>query len=182
MLRQLVLIGILALLSSCSRDPFDPSRYLNDDEQRTLVRRMVYYTTKLPPNANDVDKFDAKYDWYYDRAADEARLLKYHRADDGDYFLLARKARSLTPMEEGIAGKLKRNVSGGLADYEEVFRMWKMPADTLNARGAMLFDRMVKGRELTIFYPKFQGDRFIELPTEGYSYDKVSKRWRSTPL
>lgn len=144
---------------------------------------MVYYATKLAPDAGELDKFDAKYNWYYDRAADECRFLAVYPAQEEDswFFLLARTARSVTPMEEGIGGKVKLNDHGGLSDYEEVFRVWKMPSDTLLERGTMLFDRMVRGKDLSLFYPKFQKDRYIELPTEGYYFDKVTKRWKSAP-
>src|SRR6186713_2044297 len=104
-------LAIVILLCSCERDRYDPSNHLNEDEQVRLVRQMVYYSTKLPPNATEFDKFDPKYDWYYDRAAGESALLKFYKTPDVDvwYFLVARKARSINPMQEGIAGKVKLN-------------------------------------------------------------------------
>jgi len=179
---HVLIIAAALFLISCKRDRYDPSHQFSDAEQAMLIRQMSYYVTKLAPNAGELDKFDAKYDWYYDRAASECRLLALYPAQEPNswYFLLARKARSLTPMDEGIGGILKLNASGALADYEEVFRVWKMQPDTLVERGSMLFDRMVRGKDLSLFYPKFQKDRYIELPTEGYYFDKASKRWRST--
>jgi hypothetical protein len=178
----LAIIYVL-LLCSCNRDRYNPSNQLNDDEQIRLVRQMVYYSTKLPPNAAELDKFNPKYNWYYDRAAAESALLKFYKAPEADvwYFMVTRQARSINPMQEGIGGRVKLNADGSLADYEEVFRVWKMPADTLRKRGSMLFDRMVRGKDLSLFYPKYQGDRFIELPTDGYYFDKLTKRWKATP-
>lgn len=179
---QWVLIAMLAFVitSACDRDRYNPSRELSVPEQHRLVRQMVYYCSKLPPNASELNKFDPRFNWYYDRAAAEASLMKYYRSDEADvwYFMLSRQARSITPMKEGIAGKVKLNADGSLADYEETFRMWKMPADTLQVRGSMLFDRMVRGKDLSLFYPQFQGDKFIELPTDGYQFDALSKRWK----
>jgi len=182
-LSSLVVLVVFFSLCACERDRYNPSNELSKDQQARLVRQMVYYSTKLPPNAADFDKFDPKYNWYYDRAAAECSMLAFSANQDPGvwYFLVARKARSITPMQEGIAGKVKLNADGSLADYEEVFRVWKMHPDTLKVRGAMLFDRMVRGKDLSIFYPKFQGDNFIELPTETYSYDKLTKRWKSSP-
>ena len=181
---SITVLAIIFVLCSCERDRYNPSNELNKDEQARLVRQMVYYSTKLPPNAADFDKFDPKYNWYYDRAAEESALLKFYKTPESQvwYFMVSRKARSITPMQEGIAGKVKLNTDGTLADYEEVFRIWKMPADTLEVRGTMLFDRLVRGKDLSLFYPKYQGDKFIELPTEGYYFDKLSKRWKTTPL
>ncbi|HTF19823.1 MAG TPA: hypothetical protein VK658_17245 [Chryseolinea sp.] len=175
-------LAIFLMLCSCRGDRYSPANELDEDEQTRLIRQMVYYSTKLPPNAGDYDKFDEKYDWYYDRAAAESTLLKFYKAPEQSvwYFMMSRMARSVTPMQEGIAGKVKLNADGSLADYEEVFRVWKMPEDTLKVRSAMLFDRMVRGKDLSLFYPKYQGDKFIELPTDGYYFDQVTKRWKST--
>ena len=180
---SIAIIVLLFVLCACQSDRYNPSNELSTEEQARLIRQMVYYSTKLPPNANDLDKFDEKYNWYYDRAAAECRLVKFFATQEPGswYFLVARKARSITPMEEGIAGKVKLNADRSLADYDEVFRVWKMNSDTLNVRGAMLFDRMVRGKDLSLFYPKFQGDKYIELPTEGYYFDKLSKRWTAAP-
>ena len=177
-------VSVLILLSSCKGDRYDPSNELSKEEQARLIRQMVYYSTKLAPNASDSSKFDPKFNWYYDRAAGESSLMKFYATPEPGswYFMVSRMARSMTPMQEGIAGKVKLNDDGTIADYEEVFRMWKMPADTLTVRGAMLFDRMVTGRDLSLFYPKYQGDKYIELPTEGYYFDKPSKHWRSSPV
>jgi hypothetical protein len=176
-----LMVIVLALLDACTRDPYDPSRELSKEEQAKLVRKLVYYSTKLPPNGSDSTKFDPEFDWYYDRAAAESSLLKLCASPDPAqwYFLVGRMARSLTPMQEGIAGKVKLKADGTIAHYEEVFRVWKMPADTLQKRGSMLFDRMVRGKDLSLFYPKYQGDRYIELPTETYYFDKQSKHWKS---
>ena len=80
-------------------------------------------------------------------------------------------------MREGIAGKVRYDDKGRLIEYEEIFRTWKMPGDSLNVRGAMLFDRMVKGKDLSLFYSKFQGDKYIEFPDERFSFDKKLKLW-----
>jgi hypothetical protein len=185
-MRTSSLITILAFLfvvCACQGDRYHASNELSEKEQVRLMRQMVYYSTRLPPNATDLDKFDSKYNWYYDRAAAECRIIKLFATPEQGvwYFLLARKARSITPMEEGIAGKVKLNADRSLADYEEVFRLWKMDSDTLNVRGAMLFDRLVRGKDLALFYPKFQGDKYIELPTENYYFDRLSKRWKALP-
>jgi hypothetical protein len=181
-LSSITLFVISFALCACKHDRYDPSNELCKDEQARLVRQMVYYSTKVAPNASDQDKFDQKYNWYYDRAAAESSLVKFFPAPEQDvwYFFVARAARSVTPMQEGIAGKVKLNADRSVADYEEVFRVWKMHPDTLKERGAMLFDRMVRGKDLSLFYPKFQGDKFIELPTENYYYDKLTKRWQSS--
>jgi len=170
---MLVLLG-----SSCSNDPCRPEKFLTSMDQQKLIRESVYFSMKLPPNANHQTKFDPEFKWYYDRAAKEVDLLKYCVDPNGThYFLMTRVARSITPMREGIGGKIKLDAAGKLSEYEEIFRTWKMPSDSLKTRGAMLFDRMVMGKDLTLFYSKFQGDKYIEYPNERFSFDKTSRLW-----
>ena len=170
-------IFFIVLLSSCARDPYDPENFLTQEDRKKLIREMVYYSMKLAPNANHETKFDKEFDWYYDLAAKEVEILKYYVNNSDHFFLMSRVARSLQSMREGIAGKVRYDDKGRLIEYEEIFRTWKMPGDSLNVRGAMLFDRMVKGKDLSLFYSKFQGDKYIEFPDERFSFDKKLKLW-----
>jgi hypothetical protein len=170
---------LLVLFNSCSRDPYRPDSFLSQPEQLKLIRQTVYYSAKLPPNANHKTKFDNSFDWYYDRAAQEVRLDRYFiNQSNVHYFLMTRMARSITPMREGIAGKIKLDEAGNITEYEEIFRTWKMADDSLKKRGNMLFERMVKGQDLTLYYSKFQGDRYIEFPDDRFYFDKNSRIWR----
>ena len=103
----------LVLLSSCTNDPYDPNKFLTPEAQQKLIRETVYYSMKLAPNANHETKFDKEFDWYYDRAANEVEVIKYYIDKNGShYFLMSRVARSITPMREGIAGKLRFDDAG----------------------------------------------------------------------
>ena len=176
-------IFFVGVLSSCGSDPYDPSKFLTPESQQKLIRETVYYSMKLAPNANHETKFDKEFDWYYDRAAKEVEVMKYFTDEKGDqYFLMSRVARSITPMLEGIGGKISVDNSGKLNAYEEIFRTWKMEDDSLKIRGAMLFDRMVKGKDLSLFYAKFQGDKYIEFPNERFSFDKKLRLWHDDAI
>src|SRR5689334_1850122 len=105
MRKPLLHIFILLVLGACARDPYRPDRYLDEETQHKLVRESVYYSMKLPPNADHQTKFDAQFKWYYDRAAKEVELVKYFEGSNGThYFFMTRVARSITPMREGIGG------------------------------------------------------------------------------
>jgi hypothetical protein len=70
-----------------------------------------------------------------------------------------------------------------LVEYEEVFRTWKMPKDTLARRGALLFDKMVKGESLAQFLTANSGGiEYIEFPDPYVHYDKQSRTWKSTQM
>ena len=176
-------IFFIVLLSSCNSDPYDPGKFLTPEAQQKLIRETVYFSMKLAPNANHETKFDKEFDWYYDRAAKEVEVTKYYIDEKRThYFLMSRVARSITPMREGIGGKLSIDGAGKLIDYEEIFRTWKMESDSLKTRGAMLFDRMVKGKDLSLFYSKFQGDKYIEFPNERFSFDKTLRLWHDNAI
>ena len=176
-------IFFLVALSSCTSDPYDPRKFLTPEAQQKLIRETVYYSMKLAPNANHETKFDKEFDWYYDRAAKEVEITKYFIDEKSNhYFLMSRVARSITPMREGIGGKIRFDDSGKLNVYEEIFRTWKMESDSLKIRGAMLFDRMVKGKDLSLFYAKFQGDKYIEFPNERFSFDKKLRLWHDNAI
>lgn len=176
--------SVLAILVSCSiKEKHKPSDCLQNDRQQRIIQQMVRYASKLAPEATHQTKFNHEFDWYYNRAAAECRILFCESIGERDYQLLvARKARSLTPMEEGIAIKVNLDAKDSLIYYEEVFRMWKMPSDTLVKRGSYLFERMINNEDLTIYYSKFQKDRFIEFPDERFTFDVSKRRWRDNEL
>jgi len=176
-------IFLFVLLSSCNSDPYDPGKFLSRDDQQKLIRETVYFSMKLAPNANHDTKFNKEFDWYYDRAAKEVEVAKYYIDEKRThYFFMSRVARSITPMREGIGGKLRFDDAGKLIEYEEIFRTWKMERDSLKIRGLMLFDRMVKGKDLSLFYSKFQGDKYIEFPNERFSFDKTLRLWHDNAI
>lgn len=182
-LTPLVFLSLLTILAACSSDPYDPDKFLTDDQRESFILQSVYYSSKLPPNSSHQTKFSREFDGYYKMAADESTLLKYYKSVDGTgYYLIARKARSITPMKEGIGGKVRFDEAGKIAEYEEVFRTWKMNEDSLLVRGPMLFERMIEGKDLTQFYSKFQGDKFIEFPDDRFVFDKQARRWHDRML
>jgi len=104
-------------------------------------------------------------------------------ASDGSYyFLMTRKARSIWPAREAIGGKLKLDKELKLQEYEEIFRTWKMTEDSLNQRAFELFDLMVEEKDLTVYYSKFKGDRYIEFPDDRFFFDKKERKWKDRAL
>jgi hypothetical protein len=178
-----IILSATLLVAACSDGPYDPDKFLSGDEQEKFIRESVFYTHKLAPNSSHKTKFDSAFSTYYDAAAKESRLTHYFIDEEGlHYFLISRKAKSITPMEEGIGGRLLRSEQGELLEYEELFRTWKMPADTLEKRGKLLFERMVTKKDLTMYYSKFQGDRFIEFPDGRFYFDVRTRRWHDREL
>ncbi|MBL0741918.1 hypothetical protein [Chryseolinea lacunae] len=188
MKRQLSYIVFLAAaLASCEKKEthYDLQGCLTPEQQQKVLTSVMHYASKLAPEATPDTKFDAKFDWYYERAVKEAHIM-YCALDTRDstyHLFIARKARSITPMEEGIAVNLKWNAGHGkLSTYEEIFRTWKMPHDTLTKRGLFLFNTMMTGGDLKLYTSKFQQDRFIEFPDDRFVFDKEKRQWKDLEM
>lgn len=179
------LFVLLVLSAGCSKKKnYELTGCLSAEQQKKVLYTMMHYASRLAPEATHETKFDKKFDWYYDRAVNEARILYCDYDEENDIYSLfvARKARSITPMEEGIAVRLKLGENDTLADYEEVFRMWKMPADSVEKKGKFLFRTMLEGGDLTLYYTQFRKDEFIEFPDQRFTFDKKLRRWRDAAM
>jgi hypothetical protein len=144
---------LLILLAACSKKKnYEPSGCISAEEQKRVLYTMMHYASRLAPEATHETKFDKKFDWYYDRAVNEARVVYCDHNEENDIYslLVARKARSITPMEEGIAVRIKLGENNTFEEYEEVFRMWKMHTDSVEKKGKFLFRTMLEGGDLKI--------------------------------
>jgi hypothetical protein len=97
-------------------------------------------------------------------------------------FLVSRPAPSLVNKRVATGGKLVLE-SDKIAEYEEVFRTWKMVPDTLAKREMFLFDKFVKGESLTPYETRnSNGVEYIEFPDDLNYYDKATRQWKLKPL
>jgi hypothetical protein len=178
----LILLLILAV-QGCKKEGYNPDRFFTREQQTSLIKQSVYYSTKLPPGATHETKFNSEFDSYYDIATSEYDMRACHRDRDSAYFfLMTRKARSIWPAREAIGGKFSIDHKQKLLTYEEIFRTWKMTEDTLNVRAFELFELMLEGKDLTPFQAKYKGDRYIEFPDDNFYFDKATTRWRNKAL
>jgi hypothetical protein len=103
----------------------------------------------------------------------------YHQKEDYEYVLTSRIAPSLKEKKIAIGVKMQRNANGDLTYYEEVFRTWKFEIPEMQVKGLMLFDKMVKGEDLSPYYPQNSGkEEFIEFPDEKVTFDIEERRWK----
>jgi hypothetical protein len=174
-------ILILMLVFGCSSPAnYSPEAYLDPVKKDEIIGTLVRYTGKLPKKVEDSQKFDSRYDSYYQELASKHRLMKYHIAEDGShYFLIRRPAPSLVEKYVASGGRMKFDESGSLEFFEETFRTWKMVPDTLERRASLLFDKMVKGESLDPYLAQNSKIEFIEFPDENVFYDKDSRTWKS---
>lgn len=170
---------LFVLVFACKQEKkYNPDLYFSKEAQTSLIRQSVRYSAKLAPQATHDTKFDSEFDEYYDKAYLETDFRRSFPENGKTYFfLMTRKARSIWPAREAIGGKLTVDEKNQLANYEEIFRTWKMTEDSLNTRSFELFDLMVKGEDLTLYRSKFKGDRYIEFPDDRYYFNTKTKIW-----
>lgn len=176
--RLYFIITSLALASCNQQKKYGPDLYFTKEVQSSIIEQTVRYSAKLAPLATHENKFNEEFSEYYDKAADETDFRQcFPDGDKSYFFLMTRKARSIWPAREAIGGKITVDENNKLADYEEVFRTWKMTEDSLNDRAFELFDRMVKKEDLTPFRSTYKGDRYIEFPDDRFYFNTEKKRW-----
>jgi hypothetical protein len=167
-------------LCQCTkRDEYAPQSFLPKIKQDTIIYNSIRYSAKLAPRSNHQTKFKREFDNYYRSVAADYSFMYLYKIDENDFnFLIQRPAKSITPLFEGIAGRLKLDKNDSIVFYEEIFRTWKMPYKDLQERGRLLFDRLVTNRDLTLFYSKYTGDKYIEFPDDRFHFDKSQRVWK----
>jgi hypothetical protein len=171
---------VLMILFSCERgSKYDPDKSLHEKEQRQILLTSIRYMGHLPKKANHLTKFDAVYDEYYSKLALDYTLEAYYTKGGFEYFLASRIAPSLKVKKVAIGVKMKRTPDGQLEYYEEVFRTWKFEIPEMLEKALMLFDKMVKGEDLSPYYPHNSGEEeFIEFPDAKVYFDVEERRWK----
>src|SRR6185436_5172703 len=157
-----------------TRSGYEPERYLTTPEQEETMWKIIRYIARPPDGISREERFYKSYDPHYHEQMSFHRLDAYYVDDDKvNYFLITRRAPSLTDKRVATGGYFKADADGNVTDYEEVFRTWKMEPDTLVRRAIFLFDKMVKHEPLEGFYSSNTGQTdFIEFPDAHTFFDK----------
>ena len=149
-------------------------------KQDEIMDKIIRYMAKPPEGISFEERFYKGYDDHYLDQRRIHRLDAYYIDDQTHYFMVSRVAPSLTEKRVAIGGKLMLDGNGKLSYYEEVFRTWKMPPDTLSTRSAFLFDKMVSGEDLTPYYSSHSGNAdYIEFPDDRTYFDVEKRMWRT---
>jgi hypothetical protein len=167
---------------SCSGSDYNPDNSLSAVEKDKLKMTIIRYVAKAPESVSDEEKFNTEHDTYYRERASMCFLEQYYKMGAAQYFLVTQPAPSLVEKRHATGGKIILNEDGTIAEYEEIFRTWKMVPDTLKERSYFLFDRMVKGESLEPYYTEITGDKYIEFPDERTYYDKAAREWKTKEL
>jgi hypothetical protein len=172
-------IIIVALFSCESKPKYFPGKYLSEKEQSQILYTTIRYLGHLPKKGTHENKFEAVFDEYYSNLVLDFDFEAYYPKDGYEYFLVSRIAPSLKVKKVAVGVKMKRNQTGELEYYEEVFRTWKFEIPEMQEKGLMLFDKMVNGEDLSPYYIQNSApEEFIEFPDEKVYFDVEDKKWK----
>ncbi|HEY8403529.1 MAG TPA: hypothetical protein VIK71_02860 [Flavobacteriales bacterium] len=110
----------------------------------------------------------------------EELVYFYELPESGEqYFVLLQPARSIHEKYVAVGGKIQRDRNGDVKVYKEIFRTWKHPKDVVLERSSFLFEKMVSGQDLTVYYSDKMGDTYIEFPNAHIFFDTIERKWVS---
>lgn len=181
-MRYTIICLIIFAVAGCREKPrYAPDRYLSVAEQKAFKEEVSPYVAKAPRRVYDSLKFDTVYAKHYKKEAAQLDLIAYYidKKTKTHYFLIGKIAPSIQPKWVATGGKLIYDEKRNIAEYEEIFRTWKLPRKELEERALYLFDLMVKGEDLTPYYTATAGFNYIEFPDENVYFDKKARMWKS---
>lgn len=187
----LVYIALQLLFVACNSDQtqttLNNTQYLvnplNADEQFEFKNEIVKYFGKSPVKFVDANQhqLDSLFKEHYKKENQKHTLEFYYVQNDTINFLLTRIAPSRMLKKVALGGRMVKNQNGEITFYQEVFRTWKHPEEDLKPIMEMLFPKMVRGEDLSMYYPENSGDEWIiEFPDSENYYDTEKRRWIST--
>lgn len=177
-MRTAVCFYFLLVLAACSKPDYNPDRFFSQEaDKTTFIRNTMPYYCKLPDAFTVERRFDTVLYEHFARMLPVFKLEAYHVEADTHYFMVSRPAASLHEKRICIAGKLVYAPDSSLAHYEEVFWTFKMKLPQLKEKSNLLFENMVKGKDLSKYYPQNSLEEWIEFPDAKNRYNVKERRW-----
>jgi len=143
--------------------------------------QLVLKTCNKPEGLQTKEEIEA----YYQT---ELQTYIWHYAFEKDgiiYFFLSRPAPSLYGKRSGIGGSFRSADHLSIKSYREVFHTFKLSAAELEERGRILFEKLVKGKDLSGYQPggkDCKNKEWIEFPDKLNYYDESSQSWKNRAI
>ncbi len=173
----LSIVAALTLLGCREKEEYNVGNYYSEAELKINLSKIIPYIAKLENGVNYDNRFDSsKKDYFEEQQKTFKFSIEQYKitADSNHYFLIWKVAPSLYKKKIAIGGRYKKDSSGKIYAFEEIFNTAKMPEEELKEKSFPLFDFMVKNGNVN----KFLGDYLlIEFPDDRCTYDKENSRW-----
>jgi hypothetical protein len=167
---QLTLVG-------CKEAPFKtrPSDYFTASQEASIKMELVRKTARKPEGNPEPMEVEA----YFQEQLKNCQWHFAHEKNGGFYFLISRPAPSLYGKRTGIGGFFSSPDRMAIKGFREHFHMFKMKPEDVVSRGAVLFEKMVNGEDLTPYYHdrKSEKEAWIEFPDDLVYYDSLAQKW-----
>jgi hypothetical protein len=181
-MKRIVIAGFfLAIITgACStKNDYKVSTHLTPQQQDDMMWKIIRYVGRAPEGITFEERFYTPYDSVYQEQAKLHKFDAYFIKGNTHYFLVSRRAPSLTDKRVATGGKFMLSDNNKITEYDEVFRTWKLVPDTLAKREMILFDDFVKGKSLSPYETKNSGGvEYIEFPDERTYFDTSTMQWR----
>lgn len=178
----LLLLSLLFFALSCSGPSQDIPLEVNLTTQEIEKYKydIIRYAGKLAPRATEQTKFSPAFDEYYRELSQKHDLKALHKTGNREYFLLTRIAPSIHLKKVAVGGFLEKNEEGRLSHYEEVFRTFKMEEEELVKKSRILFNLMIKGKDLSPYYfENSKGEEYVEFPNGNVIFNPQNRKWET---
>jgi hypothetical protein len=180
-MRTFFSILILVLILSCKEEAkiIEPNHYLTQQKQELFMYSIIRYIQKLPREATNKNKFEARFDNEYKKMIRDCELLYYFRDPQNNiYFAISKIAPSVKLKKTATLGKVRFDTRQNIISYEEACRTWKMEPKELQEKTKLLFTKYILNEDLSEYYTENSNPEFyIEFPDQNTYYDTTNRNW-----
>lgn len=171
-------IACIAGLASC-KDKYSADKYYSKSEQDSVVADIITYIYDRPQYSNSQTKFEPRFRSYYVNSLKNIRVEKFFIAKNGiHYYYIIRPANNTPLGLRGMGGMFKRDETGKIESFKEVFVTPGASLPDLQKRGEELFREMIRSGNVNSF---IKNPDYIEWPAKWNYYDTLQHEWLSKP-
>jgi len=156
---------------------------LDVKQHQQLIDTLMPRFAKLHDSIPNSRRFDKSLLPFYQVHKIERKYeLQEYACVNGEYFFaISRLEPSIKKDKYAIVcGSFKRTNKGEIdsSSYREIYWTWKMLKNDLIERNKLLFEKAIKGEDLSEYMPDKAGDKYIMFPDGKVSYDRASQSWK----
>jgi len=171
---------MVLIMPGCKNNTVGDVGQLSEEERKIVFPKLVRYIAKPPKLVKGQQRFESRFDNYYNNAEKDFKWDLFYSNSETNvhYFLVTKEASSLYQKRIAIAGSYKLN-HDTMSDYKEIFWTFKLKEQELKDKSVHLFDLMIKGEDLTKYYPQNSKDNeeWIEFPDATTYFNSDSLVW-----